>query len=180
MNQELVEAAARGGQADIERLIEAAWPDAYRLARSVLGDASAAQDVAQEACVALYRSIAGLRSADAFRVWFYRIVVREATDYQRRRRRAESISGTVAETQADPTDALDVWRALDRLPSSLRKVVVLHYFEDLSSREIARILRIPDGTVRFRLMVARRRLRPLLGELLDVPHTASGGHAHAI
>ncbi len=51
------------------------------------------------------------------------------------------------------------------LPQHLRDVIVLRYFEDLSSREIASILRINDGAVRFRLMVARRRLRPLLGDV---------------
>jgi len=59
---------------------------------------------------------------------------------------------------------LDVWNALDMLPQNLREVVVLYYYADLSSREIASVLDIPDGTVRFRLMVARRRLRDPLDE----------------
>lgn len=59
---------------------------------------------------------------------------------------------------------MDVWRALQSLPADMREVVVLRYFEDLSSREIAAILRIPDGTVRFRLSRAKQQLRPLLDD----------------
>lgn len=64
---------------------------------------------------------------------------------------------------ADETASVDVWQALS-LPKKLRDVVVLRYFEDLSSREIASVLGVPDGTVRFRLMIAKRRLRPLLDD----------------
>ncbi len=159
----LVEAACSGGLAEAERLIEAAWPDAFRLALAVLGDRSAAEDAAQEACIALYRSISALRCPDAFRVWFYRIIVREAAAQKKRRARPEA----AAHDRLEPRDhaaVVDLWRALDRLPQKLRDVVVLRYYEDLSSREIASVLGVPDGTVRFRLMTAKRHLRDVLRE----------------
>ena len=168
---ELIEAARSGDAPQIEALLEIMWPDAYRLARAIIGEDQPAQDAAQEACIILYRTIASLRSATAFRTWFYRIVVREASELRRRRLRAEEIDIKHA---ADQTAALDVWRALASLPQHLREVVVLRYFEDLSSREIAQVLRIPDGTVRFRLMIARRRLRPLLGGETDQPSPTTG------
>ena len=160
---ELVEAAKEGGSAQIERLLEAIWPEAYRLARAIVGERQGAEDAAQEACIVLYRTIASLRSAAAFRVWFYRIVVREASELRRRRSRNEP-APAIAPNTADHTASIDLWDALAALPPHLRDVVVLRYFEDLSSREIGSVLRIPDGTVRFRLMMARRRLRPLLGD----------------
>jgi RNA polymerase sigma-70 factor, ECF subfamily len=160
---ELIDSAIRGGPAEIDRLIEAIWPDAYRLAYGVLGERQSAEDVAQESCVVIYRTIASLRSAEAFRVWFYRIVVRRAAEFKKRRDRSEPIINDTS-VEDDRANAIDIWRALTLLPPNLRNVVVLHYFEDLSSREIASILRIPDGTVRFRLMTAKRRLRPLLSD----------------
>ena len=60
-----------------------------------------------------------------------------------------------------------MWRALDALPRALRTVVVLTYFEELTSAEIAGVLGIPAPTVRFRLMRARQRLKPLLDPDLD-------------
>lgn len=171
----LVEAARSGGSVEVEQLIEAAWPDAYRLALAVLGDASAAEDAAQEACIRLYRSISSLRSTSAFRVWFYRIIVREASAQKRRRSRSmEAVTSNDSCAPEEPAVLLDVWHALGELPQKLREVVVLHYYEDLSSREIASVLGVPDSTVRFRLMTARGRLRDQLREESEASSITSG------
>ncbi len=162
----LVEAARSGAREEIERLLQTIWPDAYRLAFAVLGDGPSAEDAAQDACVIVYRTIASLRDPAAFRTWFYRLVVRESSRLKRQRSRPESASEAAAH-EPDHAASLDIWRALSTLPQHLREVVVLRYFEDLPSREIASTLRIRDGAVRFRLMVARRRLRSLLGEVFE-------------
>lgn len=180
MPTDLVEAARRGGAAEIEQLLRAAWPDAYRLALAVLGDQSSAEDAAQEACVVLYRTITSLRDTLAFRTWFYRIVVREASSIKRKRSRGERPVEAPSH-DPDPTATIDVWRALTSLPPHLRDVIVLRYFEDLTSREVAAILGVNDGLVRFRLMKARRWLRPLLGEVFeDAVDTGNGVRPSAI
>ena len=176
---DLIESAKGGETEYVERLVIAIWPDAYRLALAIVGDRQGAEDVAQEACIILYRTIGSLRSTEAFRSWFYRIVVREASEHKRRRSRLEPVLA-VASENVDQTASIDIWRALSGLPDHLRDVVVLRYFEDLSSREIASILRIPDGTVRFRLMIARRRLRPLLGEATDTATQPNEVTTHAV
>lgn len=178
--RDLIERARTGEPDDIEELLRATWPHAYRLARAILGEDQPAQDAAQEACIILYRTIAELRDTNAFRTWFYRIVVREASELKRRRSRIEPPLQSVSD-DVDYNTSIDVWRALASLPQHLRDVVVLRYFEDLSSREIACALRIPDGTVRFRLMIARRRLRPLLGVNADhFARKTDEGQLHAI
>ncbi|HTZ54098.1 MAG TPA: RNA polymerase sigma factor [Candidatus Acidoferrum sp.] len=175
-----VEAARTGDRTDVERLIEAVWPDAYRLAYAVLGDQHAAEDAAQEACLVIYRTIPSLRAPSAFAVWFYRIVVRVATASKRDRARVELCDADMQARDADTASAIDIWRALERLSPKLRTVVVLRYFEQLSSREIASILRIPDGTVRFRLMTAKQRLRPLLDDPSQPLSANHEVHPHAI
>ncbi len=70
------------------------------------------------------------------------------------------------------TDALvrvDVLRALGALPPRHRVVVALHHYADLNSREIAEILGIPDGTVRYLLSLARRQLESLLASHRPTP-----------
>lgn len=170
---ELVEAARKGGSLEIEDLLGAVWPDAYRLVYSVLGSRQAAEDAAQEACIVVYRSVASLRSAAAFRVWLYRIVIRAAMEIRRRSALPELRLQT--EGTEDETASIDLWRALATLPEHLRTVIVLRYFEDLSSREIASVLRMPDGTVRFHLATARQRLRPLLNENVEQESPAEVG-----
>ena len=177
MNQ-LIDAARGGAKADIDRLIEAVWSSAYHLAYAVLGERQEAEDAAQEACIALCRSIRSLRSTEAFRVWFSRIVVREAGAIRRRRSRPESKAPSAPLLfDHDAATTVDVWRALDSLPDHLRKVVVLRFFEDFTSSQISSILGIPAPTVRFRLMIAKRRLRPLLDESAE---NFQQGVSHAI
>ena len=65
-------------------------------------------------------------------------------------------------SQAESLVKIDVMRALDRLTPRQRAVVALHYYADMSSREIAKVLAIPDSTVRFHVMNARKILEPLL------------------
>ena len=170
---ELVDAARTGGQDEIELLLRTVWPDAYRLARAIVGEGQAAEDAAQEACIVVYRTIGSLRTTAAFRTWFYRIVVREAAELRRRRSRVEPVPEASA-SAGDQTAHIDVWRAVCALSGKLREVVVLRYFEDLSSPEIASVLGIPEGTVRFRLMIARQRLRPLLGDYSERFSQSSG------
>ncbi len=157
---ELVEAAKSGQGNGMERLLEALWPHAYRIARSVVQNDALAEDAAQEACAIIYREIAQLRSADAFRAWAYRIVVREALRVAERRASIAGGTGSATETNVDVR--LDVLRALAALSPELRAVVVLHYYGDLSSSEIGGILRVPSPTVRFRLTRARQQLKKIL------------------
>lgn len=177
---EQVEAARTGDPQELSRLIEAVWPDAYRLAFAILGDRASAQDAAQESCIIVCRTLGSLRGSGAFRLWFSRIVVREAARLKRRRQQV-ALAVAPEPDARDHAASIDIWHALAALPQKLREVVVLRYFEDFSSREIAAVLRVPDGTVRFRLAIARRRLRPLLGDGVEPAALASAEvRTHAV
>ena len=62
----------------------------------------------------------------------------------------------------DRSDALDLYKALAALPPVQRAAIVLRYYADLSSAEIAAATGLPASTVRFHLMLARRKLRKVL------------------
>ncbi|MDB5028927.1 MAG: polymerase sigma factor, sigma-70 family, partial [Candidatus Eremiobacteraeota bacterium] len=158
---EIVSDALRGDEAAADRLVGAVWPGCFRLAASVIGDWSLAQDAAQEACVIVHRKIRTVRSAAAFDAWLYRIVMRESARVRRRHHDAGQSLIERAFLGGDDTAAMDVWRALASLSPELRDVTVLFYLDDLKSDEIAAILRIPHPTVRTRLARARERLRGL-------------------
>ncbi len=166
----LARAASNGGEGAHEALVRALWPDAYRIAWSILGERGAAEDAAQAACAAICAKLLTLADTGAFVAWAYRIVVSHARDLARARSRLQrrelvGYDGVTAEsTSDDPTGRLDLEVAIGRLPDALRLVLELHYFVGLTSREVGTALGIPAATVRFRLMTARRRLRPLLCE----------------
>lgn len=157
---DLVAAAGVGDRAALDALLERSWGWAYRLAWRLLRDREAAEDAAQEACARAVRSLDGLRSGTAYRAWFHRVAARIAVRSRSRTVSTEPIDRVELAAHARDVDAaLDVNAAVDRLSETLRVPVVLYYGFDLSSAEIAQALGIPDGTVRWRLAEARRRLR---------------------
>jgi RNA polymerase sigma-70 factor, ECF subfamily len=157
-----VVAAAAGDAAALGSLVERSWDGAYRLAWRLLRNREAAEDVAQEACAQVVRSLGDLREPATFRAWFRRIVVRIAMKHARTPV-TESIERVdLAAFAHDVDDALDVNAAIDALGETLRVPVLLFYAFDIPSAEIARALGIPDGTVRWRLAEGRRQLRGIL------------------
>jgi RNA polymerase sigma-70 factor, ECF subfamily len=148
-------------------LLELVWPEAYAIARSTLGQFAAAEDVAQEACARALVSITTLKDPGRFSVWFYRIVVNETITQYRKLARLDALRIEAAARYEDDAteDRLDVRRAIDSLPLHLRATIVLFYYADLSTAEIATVMGISPVAVRLRLMLARRRLRSLLREV---------------
>lgn len=170
---ELIEAARSGDAPSLDRLLELAWPHAFRIARSIVRQDAAAEDAAQEACALIYRKIASLRDSASFRAWFYRIVVREASAALRRVPCTEPLGQLDARESLGREAALDIQRALARLPWKMRAALVLRYYADLNSKEIGLALDIPSATVRFHLAQALRRMRALLD---DCGQSASVSH----
>ena len=165
---DLARAASAGDERDYEALVGALWPNAYRIAWSILGERGAAEDAAQAACAAICAKLRSLSDVRAFPGWAYRIIVSQARDHARaraRRQRRETVGYDGASgisTREDPSARLDLEAAIGSLPEPLRLALELHYFVGLSSSEAGRALGVPAATVRFRLMIARHRLRPLL------------------
>ena len=160
-----VEAALAGDDAAIEALLRAAWPHAYRIALSILRDPVCAEDAAQNACAVMLHALPRLRAAEAFGAWVYRIVVREAFALGRRLPQHEPLAADALASGSCLTDAevrIDVLSALGKLSPNECAAVALHYYADLTSADIAEILEMPDSTVRYHLMRARRKLEALL------------------
>jgi RNA polymerase sigma factor (sigma-70 family) len=91
--------------------------------------------------------------------------VREAMRIERRAPAHEALDPDTLASATPLTDALvrvDIFRALGALPARQRAAIALHYYADRNSREIAEILGTPEGTVRYHLSLARRRLESLL------------------
>ena len=167
-----------GLTADLEREFEARLLEsstlAFRVAYGVLHQRQDAEDVAQDAFVKAYRRFSQLRDRERFRAWLVRMTWRLALDRQRGDRRrsirenAESSSGAQVIDRAPIDDlaarerAAHLWRAIDALPDKLRVVIVLVSIEEHDLREVARLLDLPEGTVKSRLFLARQRLKEQL------------------
>ena len=139
---------------------------AFRVAYGVLRHRQDAEDVAQEAFAKAYRSFSQLRDRDRFRAWLTRMTWRLAIDRWRSDRRRTAREQAV-ESSEEPTSeeiavsrerAQRLWEAIDTLPEKLRIVVVLGAIEGHDIRTMARLLNLPEGTVKSRLYLARKGL----------------------
>jgi RNA polymerase sigma-70 factor (ECF subfamily) len=153
------------------RLVESSTL-AVRVAYSVLHHREDAEDVAQEAFARAYRAFAQLRDRERFRAWLVRMTWRLAINRWRADRRRSARETAHAETVCpEPTTeeaidrrrrAAELWRAIDALPEKLRIVILLASIEGHDVAEVASLLRLPVGTVKSRLFLARQRLKEQL------------------
>lgn len=180
----LVRAAADGDERAMERLLLRAQESAYRFSVMVCGRTNETEDVMQDALISTYRHARQIREPEAFRAWLYR-TVRNACLLTRRRKVGEpahlvSIDAPAHDgdtrpvfDRADNTPsgevAVDAKRQRDRvrraiatLPPPQREVLVLRDLEGLSTREVARVVRVSEDNVKTRLHRARVALRAAL------------------
>ena len=167
----LVARTLAGDRAAFGVLVERYAAQARRVARAVLGDPDDADDAAQDGFLSALVKLAQYDSKRPFGPWLMRIVANAATDRRRRRkvRSAEPLDpslvggGPRPDAVAVQSELGDKLRAaLAELPERRRTAVVLFDVEGYSHAEIARILGIPEGTVRSEVFHGRRRLRALL------------------
>jgi RNA polymerase sigma-70 factor (ECF subfamily) len=146
---------------------------AYTLARYLTRDLHDAEDVVQEAYLRALRYFGGYRGGDA-RAWMLAIVRNTFHTWRRRERRemtqefdeeqhSDAIEGAHPGALLDAAlDRESLERALDRLPTEFREVLVLRELEGMSYKEIGTVVGVPEGTVMSRLSRARERLRRAL------------------
>jgi len=165
----LVSAAATGDRAALDRLVARWQPRLLRHAWRVLGDAERARDVVQEAWMEIIRSLVRLDDVAAFPAWAYRIVSRRCYRVFGRMVR-EPFEPEEAGLLAEPavpehasaefaSDMDKVMAAVAALPPPQRAALALYHLEGMGVAEIAVALDVPPGTVKTRLMHARRKVR---------------------
>jgi RNA polymerase sigma factor (sigma-70 family) len=165
-------ASARLGDRKALGLLAQRWDARFRAhAWRLLGDAEAARDAAQESWAEIVRGLPRLADDLAFPAWAYRIVSRRCArlvDAARRGRQLEAaIAAEPPEGEAEEPDVERLRRAIRALPPGQRAAVALYHFEEMSVAETAVALDVPAGTVKTRLMHARRKLRALCEEKDD-------------
>ncbi len=99
-----------------------------------------------------------------FRTWLIRILIRECVNIQRGQKRMRPVERVPDKAGPEPQQNTGLRDAILALPEPLRIVIVLRYMEEYPVEEIARVLRVPKGTVCSRLARARRRMKEYLEE----------------
>lgn len=169
----LVERVRRGDPAAFDALVGRYMRRAFAVAYRLLGNREDAEDLVQDAFMAVLQKIDTFQRGRGFSPWFFRILVNRGLNARKARAlrstdeipAAAAAAGFSPERQAEQTELRDRLRcALAALPERQRVIVELFELEGFGSTEIAEILEIADGTVRWHLHEARRTLRQALAE----------------
>ena len=166
MQRELVERAKAGDRDAFAELQRGSIDKLYAIARLILRDSDRAQDATQEAFIAAWRRVSGLRDPDAWDAWIRRLLVnacyeeaRRAKRRSRAEQRVEPIEGHAADPATATADRDELARAFEALPPEGRALIVLHYYLGLPMHETSLILGLPVGTVKSRLNRTKQQMR---------------------
>ena len=172
-------ARARGGDHEAyASLIRPYERLAFRVAVAITGRDADAEEAMQNGLVKAYRSLERFRAGPPFQPWLVRIVVNEAHNVVRDRRRHDRLgeraaarreaAGAGADEAVIAREEVDtVLAALGRLSEPDRLVLALRYFAELPDAEAAKLADASTEAYRVRLVRARRRLQALLEEGVD-------------
>jgi RNA polymerase sigma-70 factor, ECF subfamily len=173
MQRDLVERAMAGDHDAFSELARVSIGRLYVVARLILRDDGKAEDATQEALLAAWRRLGGLRDPDRFEAWLHRLLVNACYREARKGRRRRSIEVHVdslampeapgaTDRDFDLADRDQLERGFRRLDVDQRTVLVMHYYLGFSLDDAAEVLGVPPGTVRSRLHRAINAMRAAL------------------
>ncbi len=187
-DEELLDRSRRGEAGAFEVLVRRYERELYGYLRRYIGDGSLADDVFQNTFLQVYLKLDQYETGRPVRPWLYTIATHQAIDAMRRRNRHQAVSleqaafeggegelqnlfDVLQQRESSPFDQVaeverqELVRAgVERLPDTLRQVLVMAYFQGLKYREIADIIAIPVGTVKSRLHAALGKLQEIWSE----------------
>jgi RNA polymerase sigma-70 factor, ECF subfamily len=149
-----------------EELFKGVYPRLAGWVRRLVDDDDTAHEIASEAFV---RLLSRWTSVDSPQSYLYMIATNLVRDHwrktERERRAVRSATASSARDQvAYPVEDVDVRNLIASLPPRLRDPFLLHYYAGFGVREVASLLRRPEGTIKADLFAARARLKTALGE----------------
>ena len=133
------------------------------------GNSQEADDIAQEALIRAYIASGSFLGLSKFSTWLFRIAYNCYIDRKRSAKPDTISTDTVLALSMPSSEQADdrfryqqLYKALEQLSEKEKAVIILHYFEDLSIKEIAAMLQIPSGTVKYHLSIGRNHLKSIL------------------
>lgn len=166
----LVQEVLAGNEKVFKELVQKHEPMVARVCISMLGNSADADDVGQETFIRFYRSLEQFKGESSLATYLTRIAINlSLNEIKRRKNRSWLVFNNPIDNRSVPFDESKkkdrnelVDAALSRLEPSFRSVVVLRYIQGYSTKETAKILKVPLGTVLSRLSRAQKKLKEII------------------
>lgn len=159
---------------EITRLVEEYGNDVLRIATVILKSKELAEDVFQETFLRVVRSYSGYRRESSEKTWIISIAVNICRDYMRSAwKKRVVVTDDFLSYSSDDVDTEEILEkrserqalinAILKLPDKYREIIHLYYYQEMGINDIAKVLKIPGGTVKSRLFKARELLHDMIG-----------------
>lgn len=156
----------------IEELMNSYGNDVLRMAYMYLKDKYLAEDVFQEVFIKIYKNFSKLKKSSSEKNWIMTITINTCRDVLR----ISWFKKVILSKDVYDNSTVDICQGVDdkvidkiqyeellkqvmNLPRKYKEIIILYYYEELSTRDISKVLKIPEGTVRSRLFRARTILK---------------------
>lgn len=174
--EEALEGAIKGNPQALSSLFEIIGPSVLYLAYTVMKNHHDSEDAAQEALIRITQGIGGLREPQAFPSWMYKITINTAISMKKKTKQSYPLADYIEDAVEEKSEFLPqdyalnkekralLLSAVENLSEHQRSCVVLHYFSDMSYRQIADILDVRERNIKDSLYQARKKIKTTLEE----------------
>lgn len=164
MEIDAIKRAKAGNVDDIGNILLENMQSMYRVAFSILSTEEKAYDAISNTIVIVFEKISTLKNEEYFKTWLIRILINECYKVAKQNNKIIYLENCNKEklSYTDTYTDFETRELVNNLDKELREIVVLYYFEDFSVKQIAKIIQIPEGTVKSRLSRARKELEKKL------------------
>lgn len=155
---------------DFEKLIDENKMRFYKTAKSILKNDDDVYDAIQEALISIYQNFDKLENKEYFTTWGIRIVINKCYDHIRKNKKSEN--NIYIDDEENPIDIpvdeknsiekLELEDLLNKLSEEKRLITTLYYYDEISVKQIAQMLEMPEGTVKYKLSEIRKELRAMI------------------
>lgn len=163
---EKAELARQGDKEAFVYLIKAVQQSLFVIARSIVKNDEDCADAMQETIAKAFSNVHTLKKPAYFKTWIIRILINECNRIIKKKKRVYPVPYDMRKSSYKGNyEQIEMFEVIDKLDEQLQTIVTLFYLEDLSVKEISKVLDVSEGTVKSRLFRARQQLSELvLGE----------------
>lgn len=163
---EKAELARQGDKEAFVYLIKAVQQSLFVIARSIVKNDEDCADAMQETIAKAFSNVHTLKKPAYFKTWIIRILINECNRIIKKKKRVYPVPYDMRKSSYKGNyEQIEMFEVIDKLDEQLQTIVTLFYLEDLSVKEISKVLEVSEGTVKSRLFRARQQLSELvLGE----------------
>lgn len=160
----------RSKEQDFDTLIEENKMKFYKTAKTILKNDADVYDAIQEALISIYQNYDKLENKNYFTTWGIRIVINKCYDLIRKNKKDEKTlylddeknSIEIPYDDKNSVEKFELEELMSHLEDELKLITTLYYYDDLTIKEIAKILDKPEGTIKFKLSKIRADLRAMI------------------